>query len=69
MPHASHIDVPPPPGLTQIAPDAVQVIPTPPPPQQVWLRAPQVPHDPFMHIPAVPLPVHVEPAPMQQRQA
>src|SRR6188768_1670631 len=67
-PHATHIIV------EHCAPEAVQVAP-PPVPQQAWPTAPHaiapVPHEPLLHVPAVPPPMHIEPAavhspPMQQ---
>jgi hypothetical protein len=55
--------------MAQTTPGAVQVPPLPP--QQFCVEPPHVPHEPFMHIPEVPMPVHVVPAatqspPMQQ---
>ena len=47
----------------QVMPGAVQIPPLPP--QQFWFAPPQVPHEPFMHVPDVPMPVHVVPEPTQ----
>jgi hypothetical protein len=73
-PHAVHIDVAVPPSVVagvvvQRVPEAVQVPPPTPPPQQGSPTAPQfapaiVWHDPFVHMPLVPPPMQVAPLAM-----
>jgi hypothetical protein len=67
LPQLTHVDGAPMAPAWQTAPEAVQVMPPPPPPQQGWPTAPHgsVPpsgrsrwHEPPLHVPAVPPPMH-----------